>query len=174
MYVCVCVCMHARMYVCMYVCMHACMHVCMYVCMYVCLFHPRSYLTNLEYLWSTPKVRQMLLISVPIGSFTSLNLCGAQMKLCRFSKKKNWSSYKKLVKVASLCFNWAICQEGVLGEWMYSSTHSLTSALDGGEWSSSRPSRFTPRERAPGTQWIGGWVGPRASVDTAVKNNTDI
>jgi len=21
---------------------------------------------------------------------------------------------------------------------------------------------FTPRERAPGTHWIGGWVGPRA------------
>jgi hypothetical protein len=25
--------------------------------------------------------------------------------------------------------------------------HSLTSALDGGEWSTSRPGRFTPRER---------------------------
>jgi hypothetical protein len=24
--------------------------------------------------------------------------------------------------------------------------HSLTSALDGGEWSASRPGRFTPRE----------------------------
>jgi hypothetical protein len=45
---------------------------------------------------------------------------------------------------------------------MYSSTHSLTSALDGGEWSASRTGRFTPRERAPGTHWIGGWVGPRA------------
>jgi hypothetical protein len=34
----------------------------------------------------------------------------------------------------------------------------LTSALDGGEWSASRPSRFSPRERAPGTQWrrLGG------------------
>jgi len=29
----------------------------------------------------------------------------------------------------------------------------LTSALDGGEWSTSRPSRFTHRERAPGTHW---------------------
>jgi hypothetical protein len=27
--------------------------------------------------------------------------------------------------------------------------HSLTSALDGGEWSASRPGRFTARERAP-------------------------
>jgi len=49
-----------------------------------------------------------------------------------------------------------------LGEWRYSYTHSLTSTLDGGEWSASRPRHFTPRERAPGTHWIGGWVGPRA------------
>jgi hypothetical protein len=46
---------------------------------------------------------------------------------------------------------------------------SLTSALDGGEWLASRPSHFTPRERAPGTPWIGGWVGPRAILDVVVK-----
>jgi hypothetical protein len=50
--------------------------------------------------------------------------------------------------------------------WRYSYTHSLTSALDGSEWSVSRPGRFTPRERAPGAHWIGGWVGPRAILDT--------
>jgi hypothetical protein len=33
--------------------------------------------------------------------------------------------------------------------------HFLTSALDGGEWSASRPGRFTPRERTPRTHWIG-------------------
>jgi hypothetical protein len=27
----------------------------------------------------------------------------------------------------------------------------LTSTLDGGEWSASRPGLFTPRERVPGT-----------------------
>jgi hypothetical protein len=37
----------------------------------------------------------------------------------------------------------------------YNFTHSLTSVLDGGEWSASRPARFTPRERAPGTHRIG-------------------
>jgi len=40
---------------------------------------------------------------------------------------------KKHIKVKlSLCFNWAPCHKGILGEWRYSSTHSLTSALDGG------------------------------------------
>jgi hypothetical protein len=54
-------------------------------------------------------------------------------------------------------------------EWRSSSAHSLTSALDGGEWAASRPGRFTPRERVPGTHWIGGWVGPRAVLDAVVK-----
>jgi hypothetical protein len=49
-------------------------------------------------------------------------------------------------------------QEDVLEEWRYSATHSLTSALDGGEWSASRPGRFTPRERALGTRWIRGFT----------------
>jgi hypothetical protein len=56
-----------------------------------------------------------------------------------------------------------------LGEWSYSSTHSLTSALDGGEWPASRLGRFTPKERAPGTHWIGGWVDPRAVLDAVMK-----
>jgi hypothetical protein len=45
----------------------------------------------------------------------------------------------------------------------------MTSPLHGGEWSASRPGRFTPRERAPGTHWIGGWVGPRAVLDMVVE-----
>jgi len=56
-----------------------------------------------------------------------------------------------------------------LGEWKCSSTHSLTSALDGGEWSASRPGRFTPRERAPFTHWIGGCVGHRDVLNAVVK-----
>jgi hypothetical protein len=45
----------------------------------------------------------------------------------------------------------------------------VTSALVGGEWFASRPGRFTPRERAPGTHWIGGWVDPRTSLDKVEK-----
>jgi hypothetical protein len=45
-----------------------------------------------------------------------------------------------------------------MGEWRYSSTF-----LDLGtrwRWSASRPGRFTAGEGAPGTHWIGSWVGP--------------
>jgi hypothetical protein len=36
----------------------------------------------------------------------------------------------------------------------------MTSALYGGGWSlSCRGCHFSTRERTPGTQWIGGWVG---------------
>jgi hypothetical protein len=41
-----------------------------------------------------------------------------------------------------------------MGEWIF-----FTSALAGGEWSTSRPGRFTPGERASATHW--GWVDPR-------------
>jgi hypothetical protein len=40
----------------------------------------------------------------------------------------------------------------------------LILALVGGEWSASRPGRFTPRERGRSTQWIGGLVGHIASL----------
>jgi hypothetical protein len=56
-----------------------------------------------------------------------------------------------------------------IGEWRYSSMHSLTSALDGGEWSASRPGRFTSSERSPGTYWIGCWLGPRTVLNAVVK-----
>jgi hypothetical protein len=46
---------------------------------------------------------------------------------------------------------------------------SLTLALDGEEWSTSRLSSFTPRERASGTHWMGDWVGPQAGLDVAEK-----
>jgi hypothetical protein len=45
----------------------------------------------------------------------------------------------------------------------------LTSALVRGEWSASRHGRITPGKRAPGTHWIGDWVGPRAGLDDTEK-----
>jgi hypothetical protein len=54
-------------------------------------------------------------------------------------------------------------------EWRCSFTRSFTSALDEGEWSASRPDRFTPRETALGTHWIGGWVSLRTVMDAVAK-----
>jgi hypothetical protein len=45
----------------------------------------------------------------------------------------------------------------------------LTSALDGGEWSSSRPGRCKPGATHPGTHWIEDWVGPGAGLGAAAK-----
>jgi hypothetical protein len=45
----------------------------------------------------------------------------------------------------------------------------LTSALVEGEWWDSRPGRFTPGERIPFTDWVGGCVSPRAGLDDLEK-----
>jgi hypothetical protein len=46
----------------------------------------------------------------------------------------NMNEVKRKGKLFPVLFlNCTLRHEGVLGEWRYSSTHSLTSALDGGE-----------------------------------------
>jgi hypothetical protein len=50
------------------------------------------------------------------------------------------------------------------GEQRYSSTLSLTSALDGSGWLTPRSGRFTPWKK-PGTHGIGRWVAVRAGPD---------
>jgi len=58
--------------------------------------------------------------------------------------------------------------EGPEGQYRYSSTLSLTSALDG--WVvSATPRPLHARER-PGTHCIGGWVGLRAGMDGCGKS----
>jgi hypothetical protein len=76
----------------------------------------------------------------------------------------------RLGKVVPALFflNWAPRYDGELGEWIYSSKHSLASTLDRGEWWASRPGRFTPTERAPATRWIRGWGGGDRAGQAAV------
>jgi hypothetical protein len=45
----------------------------------------------------------------------------------------------------------------------------LTSTLVGGEWSPSRPDRFTPGGKSPSIHWIGGWMGSRTDLDDMEK-----
>jgi hypothetical protein len=46
---------------------------------------------------------------------------------------------------------------------------SLTLALAGGEWSASCPCCFTPEKEPLVPIELGGWVGPRASLDNVEK-----
>jgi hypothetical protein len=53
-----------------------------------------------------------------------------------------------------------------MGEWRYSSTLvNLGTSLR--RLYSFTPQSLYPRERAPGTHWIGGWVGPITGLDDA-------
>jgi hypothetical protein len=47
---------------------------------------------------------------------------------------------------------------------------SLTSTVDGREWSASRPGLFTSRERALVTDWIREWVGLMDGLDEVEKS----
>jgi hypothetical protein len=90
--------------------------------------------------------------------------------LGRVTAKLQWMSMKRLgkVKVKSLCLAKHHAMKTYWG--VEVQLHAfLAWALDGSEWSTSRPGRFTPRERAPGTHWIGGWVGPRGVLNAVVK-----
>jgi hypothetical protein len=51
-------------------------------------------------------------------------------------------------------------------------TPFLTSALHEGEWSASCPGHFTNGEGTPSSHWIGGWVGPRVSLDAVEKRKS--
>jgi hypothetical protein len=61
---------------------------------------------------------------------------------------------------------------GAWGERRYSPYSFSTSALDGGEWSASRPGRALPRGKDPRYPLYRGWVGPRAGLDTEDRGKT--
>jgi hypothetical protein len=64
--------------------------------------------------------------------------------------------------------NWVPRQEGILGEWRYSSKCSLTSAYEvNGQLHA--PVALLPGKKILATHCIGGWVGPRAGLDTVVR-----
>jgi hypothetical protein len=63
------------------------------------------------------------------------------------------------------------CHDGAWGgEGRYSSYSFLTSALDGGQWSLSCPRcTLASGKGPPSTHCVGGWVGPRAGLDTEAR-----
>jgi hypothetical protein len=118
-------------------------------------FWPKSYLYEC---W---KVQHKRLVWLSIFPKLNISLKSSVSFWITWRNSEEWKTILKGLSEHDCCnCNWVPRHEGVLGEWMYSSTHSLTSALDGGEWLASRPGRFTPREKALDTHWIGGWAGP--------------
>jgi hypothetical protein len=59
--------------------------------------------------------------------------------------------------------------EALGGERRYSSYSFSTSALDGVSGQRHAPAALYPQVRTPGTHCTGGWVGPRASLDTEAR-----
>jgi hypothetical protein len=55
------------------------------------------------------------------------------------------------------------------GERLYRSYSFLTSELDGVSGQCHSPTALYPREITPVTHWTGGWVGPRAGLDTEAR-----
>jgi len=58
--------------------------------------------------------------------------------------------------------------KGTEEKWRYRSTLSLTSALDGGLWSTPCLGRFTVRRAE--THCTGKWAGPRTGLDVCWKS----
>jgi len=83
----------------------------------------------------------------------------SRLKIC-----ESGSTFGIYIHISSLIKLHGTKTYGGVEVWLHA---FLTSALDLGEWSASRHCRFTPRERTRGTDWIGGWVGPRVGLAAA-------
>jgi hypothetical protein len=90
-------------------------------------------------------------------------IASTALRYCIYASGHSSNSF---VAVSPILYNtWEILHATkALGGEKSNSSYLLTSALDGGEWSASRPG-----ERTPGTHCTGGWVGSRASLDTVAK-----
>jgi hypothetical protein len=89
----------------------------------------------------------------------ALNLMLQNYKLPQKGRRRT-HCYHKSIKVKQYCYMpWRR-----LGERRHSSYSFTTLAVGGGEWLASHSG-----ERIPGTHWTGGWVGPRAGLDTQVR-----
>jgi hypothetical protein len=59
-----------------------------------------------------------------------------------------------------------------MGEWLYRSMFFFTSAMVLGEWSASRPGRFTRGKEQQDIRWIGDWMEPWTCLDDMKKENS--
>jgi hypothetical protein len=91
-------------------------------------------------------------------------LCSSGLSKRIFCHKFFDHNFYIKVELSPCLLNYSLLHEDLWGS-VGIAHPSLTSALNGGEWSASRRGRFTPGVRASSTHWIGGWVGPRGGLD---------
>jgi hypothetical protein len=103
------------------------------------------------------------------------NLCNSgyiSETYLKYYRKRTPQFYrsKKEVKIqlAPCLLNEALSYEDIPGTGIIAHTF-LTTTLDRGEWSASRPGIFTVGDTAPGTNWTGGWVDLRLCLDASEK-----
>jgi hypothetical protein len=138
--------------------------------MYSCTYNPFFSLSSANRAFRKMKVQ---VESCPSFCRSLLNINGIQSthewlathihKWCRKIVKKKEG---KVVPVLTE----APCHEDVCGNGSMA-PRFLTSAIDGGEWPSSCPGRFTPGERAPRYPLDRSWVGPRDGLGAGVQKN---
>jgi hypothetical protein len=96
---------------------------------------------------------------------------------CVRNYKRNHSEFLKGNTTSSLLYEKAKQSSpatrhgGVWGERRYSSYSFTTSAVDGVSGQRHASAVLCPGERTPGTHCTGGWVGPKAGLDTEVRGN---
>jgi hypothetical protein len=93
------------------------------------------------------------------GMIQIIRFCGQGSYL-----KNNDSSVSKQSKAVPLH-----ATEALGGDKRYSSYSFLTSELDGVSGQRHATAELCPGERTPGTHCTGGWVGPRAGLDTEAR-----
>jgi hypothetical protein len=97
-------------------------------------------------------------------SFLPFRTESGKVKLSLYLTKNAWS-YTFTTKYFFMAW-YAVMRRyaiNVLGSGVYLHAYFV---FGGVEWSNSRPGRFIPRERAPGTHLIGGWVRSKAGLHT--------
>jgi hypothetical protein len=93
--------------------------------------------------------------------------------LCKLPKfiRNHWTTFEGIHNFVWIFSKYSCsttCHGGAWGERRYSSYCDLCTRWGWVVSVTPRP-RFTPGERTPGTNWIGGWVSLRAGLDTQAR-----
>jgi hypothetical protein len=109
---------------------------------------------------NTPKMEAVRTSETSVSTYLTTQQYIPEYYKLHTRRRKNLKSHKaKAVPLHAT--------EDLEGGRRYNSYSFSTSALHGGQWSASHYGRaLVPGKGPPGTHCTGGWVGPRAGLDT--------